>query len=142
MKNFVIKSVMMMTCLLFGFQLTAVPLPTQPTDLAHGRWEKLGQRKINYRLDRDEIKVTAREGVFSAVQLKFKKGGVNLHRFVIYFRDGSKQEVMTKNHFKAGTSTRVVDLKGRKRVIRKVVLWYDTKNVAHRRGVVELWGRH
>ena len=33
------------------------------------RWEKLGQRRVNYGLDRDEILVTAREGTFTALRL-------------------------------------------------------------------------
>ncbi len=136
------KKLLLFACLSFGLQLFAAPLPVRSPKEIKGRWEKLGQRKINYAIDRDEIRVTARDGVFSAVQLKFKQGGVNLHRFVIYFRDGSKQEVLTKNRYKAGSATRVVDLKGKKRVIKKVVLWYDTKFKSRKRAIVQLWGRH
>jgi hypothetical protein len=27
-------------------------------------------------------------------------------------------------------------------VIKKIVFWYDTKNIANRKGIVEVWGRH
>ena len=107
------------------------------------RWEKLGQRKVNYKIDRDEIMVTAREGRFSAVKLIVRKGAVNMHKMTIHFGDGTQQEVNLKNNIPAGGETRVIKLKGqKKRVIRKVVFWYDTKNLANKRATVELWGRH
>jgi hypothetical protein len=107
------------------------------------RWEKLGQRKVNYKIERDEIMVTARDGRFTAVKLKVRKGAVNMHKMIIHFGDGSKQQVNLKNKIPAGGETRVINLKGKqKRVIRKVVFWYDTRNLANNRATVELWGRH
>ena len=106
------------------------------------RWEKLGQRKVNYGLDRDEILVTAREGFFTALKLKVKNGGINFHRCVVHFRNGQTQTVNIKQTIRPGQETRVLDLSGKHRIITKVVFWYDTKNFARRRGTVELWGRH
>lgn len=106
------------------------------------RWEKLGQRKVDYKVDRDEILVTAREGRFTALKLTVKKGGINMHRMVVHFADGSKKEVELKENMSAGSSTRVIDLPGNRRIIRKVVFVYDTKNFSSRKAVVELWGRH
>ncbi len=106
------------------------------------RWEKLGQRKVNYAVDRDEIFVTAREGRFTALKLTVKKGGINMHKMVIHFADGSKKKVDLRAKIPAGGSTRVIDLPGNRRIIRKVVFVYDTKNFSSRKAVVELWGRH
>ncbi len=108
----------------------------------HGRWEKLGQRRVNYGLDRDEIMVTAREGFFTALKLKVKNGGVNLHRCVVHYRNGQTQTIKIGQTVRPGQETRVLDLPGKRRIITKVVFWYDTKNFARRRGIVELWGRH
>lgn len=105
------------------------------------RWIKLGQRKVNYALDRDEILVTASEGRFTALKLRVKKGGINLHRMVVHFADGTKKEVALRANIQAGGSTRVIDLPGNRRIIRKVVFVYDTKNLSGRKAVVELWGR-
>ncbi|MAT53697.1 MAG: hypothetical protein CMN32_04400 [Saprospirales bacterium] len=106
------------------------------------RWEKLGQRKVDYKVDRDEILVTAREGRFTALKLTVKKGGINMHKMVIHFADGSKKNVDLRAKIPAGGSTRVIDLPGNRRIIRKVVFVYDTKNFSSRKAVVELWGRH
>lgn len=106
------------------------------------RWEKLGQRNVNYGLDKDEIKVTARDGRFTAVKIMVRKSPINLHKAVLHFGNGSKQEINLRKNIPAGGETRVIDIKGGKRVINKVVFWYDTKGILNRKAVVELWGRH
>lgn len=106
------------------------------------RWEKLGERQVNYGLDHDEILVTAAEGRFSALQIRVKRGGVNMHKLVVHYGNGERDEIELRDNFAAGSESRVIDLSGARRVIRTVDFWYDTKNVADRKAVVELWGRH
>ena len=105
-------------------------------------WELLGVKKVNYGLDRDEIDVTAQEGFFTGLKLKVKHSPINMHKLVVHYGNGEVQEIELRENFRAGTESRVLDLPGNKRVIRKVVLVYDTKNFANSKAVVELWGRH
>lgn len=106
------------------------------------RWEKLGQRRVNRGLDRDEIYVTASEGRFTSLRLKAELAPINLHRVVIHFRNGTTQSFNVNQTMRAGTVSRNIDLPGNRRIITKVVFWYDTRNLANRRGRMELWGRH
>lgn len=106
------------------------------------RWEKLGMRMVNYNLDRDEIPVTLAEGTFNSVKLIVNRSPINLNRFVIHFSNGGKQDVTVRKNIPKGGETRVIDLKGGNRGIKKVVFWYDTKKIARGRAVIELWGRH
>ena len=106
------------------------------------RWEKLGERNVNFRVDRDEIFVTAAEGRFTALKIKVRKGAINLHKMVVHFGDGSEQEVETRDEIAAGGESRVINLEGNRRIITKVVFVYDTKNFADSKAEVELWGRH
>ncbi len=112
------------------------------TDKSPQKWEKLGQRKVNFKADRDEIGVGGVEGFFTALQLKVDKGPINMHKMVVHFRNGQTQEIELKNNFVAGDQSRVIDLPGNRRIITKVVLWYDTKDFADSKAVVELWGKH
>lgn len=105
-------------------------------------WERLGARRVNYGLDRDEIFVTAKDGIFTALKIKVKRGGINMHKLVVHYGNGQTDEIELRNNFAPGSESRVLDLVGNKRIIQKVVFWYDTKNIARRRAVVELWGRH
>lgn len=107
-----------------------------------GRWEKLGQRRVNFRLDRDEIMVTSSEGLFTALKLKVKNGGINFHRCVVHYRNGQTQTIKIGQTIRPGQETRVLNLHGKRRIVKKVVFWYDTKNFSRHRGTVELWGRH
>ena len=132
-----------------SFLLVSLTLPAHPAFLSGDaevfpppRWEKLGSRKVNFSLDRDEILVTAREGGFTALKLKVRRSGINLHKVVIHFGDGSTQQVRVQKRFHQGEETRVLDLDGGKRIIHKVVFIYDTKNIRSRKARVELWGRH
>ena len=105
-------------------------------------WEKLGMRMVNYGLDRDEIPVTLAEGTFTSVKLIVNHSPINMHRFVVHFSNGSTQEVWVRKAIPRGGETRIIDLEGGKRGIKKVVFWYDTKKLARGRAVVELWGGH
>ncbi len=130
-------------CLLVAVNFaTANHLSPIANHCAPPRWEKLGERKVNFAADRDEILVTASEGRFTALKILVKKGRINMHKMVIHFGDGTEQEVETRDEIRAGGESRVINLEGNRRVIRKVVFVYDTKNFADQRAEVELWGRH
>lgn len=116
---------------------TTLSSPTVPP-----KWELLGSRKVNYGLDKDEIIVTAREGVFSALKIKVLRGGINLHRVAVHFGNGEVEELEVRENIPANGESRVLDLPGNKRVVQKVVFWYDTKNYAGKKAVVNLWGRN
>ena len=105
-------------------------------------WEKLGQKTVNFGLDKDEIYVTAKKGSFKSIKLLFKGGAMNMHRCVVHYSGGGTQKIDLKKRYSAGDETRVIDLKGRDRIISKVVFWYDTKNLARRKSNIQLWGRH
>ncbi len=105
-------------------------------------WELLGVKKVNYGLDRDEIDVTAGEGMFTGIKLKVKHSPINMHRLAVHFGNGEVQEFELRDNFRAGSESRILDLPGNRRVIRKIVIWYDTKNLAVGKGMVEVWGRH
>lgn len=115
------------------------PSPAE-TEAYPPRWERLGVRKVNYRADRDEIIVTAREGTYSAVKLKVTQSPLNMRRMVIHYRNGQSQEVVIRKNFPRNSESRVIDLKGGKRVIQKVVFYYDTQG-RRGRATVQLWGR-
>lgn len=116
--------------------------PTPANESFPPKWELLGSRKVNYGLDRDEIIVTRAEGVFSALKLKVRKGGINLHKVAVHFGNGEVEELEVRANIPADGETRVLDLPGNKRIIQKVVFWYDTKNHANQKAHVDLWGRN
>ncbi|HRH99551.1 MAG TPA: DUF2541 family protein [Saprospiraceae bacterium] len=105
------------------------------------QWKILGKRTVKFSLDHDEIPVTVAEGTFTKIQFRVKRAGINMHRCVVHFADGSSQEIEMKENFSAGSSSRVVDLEGNKRIINRISFWYDTKNKRAKTAIVEVWGK-
>ncbi|GIW73344.1 MAG: hypothetical protein KatS3mg102_2886 [Planctomycetota bacterium] len=97
---------------------------------------------MDWGLDRDAIPVTAAEGRYSALRLQVRGHAIEVLDLDVHFGDGSRHDVAVRSIFRPGTSSRVIDLPGGRRVIRRVVFVY--RKVGPRPGpaVVELWGRH
>lgn len=106
------------------------------------RWEHLGSRKINYTLDRDVIYVTGAEGTFNALKIKVTREPIALYDIKVHYRNGGVEDIKTRINIPAGGESRVIDLRGRNRVIEKVVFRYETKGNNDRRSKVLLYGRH
>ncbi|WP_299436878.1 DUF2541 family protein [uncultured Aquimarina sp.] len=106
------------------------------------KWEHLGTRTVNYKVDRDVIKVTAKDGTFKKLKLKVTNGSLNMHRIVLQYGNGEKQVIKVKKNFAKGGTTRVIDLKGNKRIIRDITFFYDTKNLSRKRAKVHVFGKH
>ena len=105
-------------------------------------WDFLGQRKVNFGIDKDEIAVTLREGTFKSIKLKVKKAPVQFRKVIVHYRNGGQESIELRDHIPAGGETRAIDLNGNNRIITKVVFYYNSKVRTNRRGLVQLYGRH
>ena len=110
-------------------------------DLIAQGWTQIGSAKVHGHLDHDEIMVTALEGDFSAIKLFVENEGIHFERVVVHFGNGGKEEIPVRSFIKAGGETRVFDLPGNDRVIRKVDLYYKSRAVTKRKAKVVLYGR-
>ena len=103
------------------------------------RWEKLGERKVNFKSDRDNISGIG-EGLFSALKLKVTGGSTTMAKMIVHFRNGESHEVGLKQNFADGNESRVINIPGRLRLIEKVVFWYEAVSATEgNKPVVELW---
>lgn len=107
-----------------------------------GTWDRLGSRAVNYTLDRDVIPVGARDGGFRKLKVVVTGGALNMHKLVVHYMNGEKDEITLRHNFTRRSNSRVIDLSGGKRLIKKIVMVYDTKNLARRRAKVHIYGRH
>ncbi len=105
-------------------------------------WEHLGTRKVDFGLEKDVIVVTAAEGRFSKLRFNVTEGNLTMHRMVVVYGNGTRDELPVKHNFSKGSGTRVIDLQGNKRVVKKVIFWYDTKNASSRKATLRLYGKH
>ncbi|WP_378173748.1 hypothetical protein [Aquimarina sp. SS2-1] len=106
------------------------------------KWEHLGSRTVSYKIDRDVIKVTARNGAFKKLKIKVTNGSLNMHKIIVQYGNGEKEAIPVKKNFVRGGGTRLIDLKGNKRIIKDITFFYDTKNLSKKRAKVHVFGKH
>lgn len=106
------------------------------------KWELLGITTAKAGLDRDEVVVTARKGLFKKIKIKVRAAPLEMKKVYVHFGNGEIQDVAIRKHFGKGTESRSIDLEGKKRFIKKVVFWYAKKKWAGPKPVVVLLGKH
>lgn len=122
-----------------------------------GRWEKLGEKSVNYKTERDVIRAGGR-GTFSKLKIHVKGNAVDFDKVIVKFANGSSQELKIRQVIQAGGETREIDLRGNKRVIKEIVFYYKSVksygngrsdrhgcnhgNNGKRKATVSVWGRH
>lgn len=105
------------------------------------QWKLLGLRKVALNTDRDVIVVGADEGTFTKIKLTVKKSGVHFKDMKVHFSNDDVFDVKIRRLIPAGGETRVIDLPGGDRNIKKVVFWYDSTEMNKKRATVRLYGR-
>lgn len=105
-------------------------------------WEVLGKRTVNMKADHDVIMVTAKEGRFNKVKFKVTKAPIYVKNVKIVFGNGSSENHVINRAIKKGTLTRAINLKGKNRIIKKIVLNYKTINVGKGRAHIIALGKH
>ncbi len=105
-------------------------------------WENLGSRTVNMTVDHDEIMVTAADGTFSKIKIQVTKAPLHIYNCKIVFGNGEEKEVEIKQDFAKGTGTRVIDLPGEKRIIKKIIFNYKSVPTAKGKAIVTVFGKH
>ncbi|HWU88724.1 MAG TPA: hypothetical protein VN253_15765 [Kofleriaceae bacterium] len=106
---------------------------------AHSPWDKLGERWVNGRVDRDIIHVGRKESRFHKLQIAVEHSALEMYDVRVVFGDGSVYSPPTRLIFEPNTKSRVIDLPGGARVIRRVEFRYGNLPGGGR-AQVELWG--
>ncbi|MBS2020393.1 MAG: hypothetical protein JST00_46480 [Deltaproteobacteria bacterium] len=116
----------------------ATPPPPPPPPAS---WKKLGERTVNGKFDKDTIHVGADDGLFTAIQIKVENSELEMFDVKVVFGDGSSFSPPTRLKFGPNDRTRVIDLPGDKRVIKRVEFKYGNVGGDKKNARVELWGR-
>jgi hypothetical protein len=104
-------------------------------------WQKLGSRTVSGKtLDTDTITVGAYKGKFSKLTMVVEDSDLELQEFTITFGSGADYKPVVRHNFKEGSRTRVIDLPGDDRIIKKITMKY--KNTAGGGSArVEIWAK-
>lgn len=127
------KAGTLLTAIAVACALLAPALP------AHAAWKVLGVSKVRKGLDRDEVKVSGGRA-YRQIKLKADAADVEIKSLRVVYGNGEPDEIAVRKVLRKGTTTLPLDLKGRERIIRKIVLWYETQADESREAIVTIYG--
>ena len=110
--------------------------------IAAPNWTKLGERLVDFRADHDVLPVTAHKGAFTALKLKVLRAPIFINRVTVHYGNGSSQAIPVNRRFAAGSESKVLNLPGNKRIIKKITFRYKTGPKAIKKSMVVVLGRH
>jgi hypothetical protein len=105
-----------------------------------GSWVVIGTIVANFSADHDGIVVTGPFDDFRKIKFKVTDAPLNLIRMQITYDGGTTQKIETRNNISQGGESRVIDLPGAKRSIRRIDFWYDTKGILRGKAKVTIVG--
>lgn len=125
----------MVSIVMFMFAVTAWATTVS------AQWRELGSKEVDDRADHDTINVTGMKGDLRKIRIAVSDAPVRFYRVTLTYGNGTKQDIPLRSIIRAGRESRVIDLQGNERVIRKVEFWYEAASLGRRKARVTLWGR-
>jgi hypothetical protein len=111
------------TALILGFAaFSAVP--------AQAKEQLLGAAVYEAKAQRDVVDVGAKEGAFKAIRFEVKGSDVEVLDLKVVYGNGNADDIQVRKIFKAGSSSRTLDLAGRQRAIKQIIVTYRAKGPA------------
>lgn len=103
-------------------------------------WHKIGETKVDFTKDRDEVIVIGADK-FASMKFKVTDAPIDITDVEVYYESGDNQKINLGSSIKAPGESRVVDLNGGERRIKKIVFMYKTiPNYKDNKAHVEIWG--
>ena len=107
-----------------------------------GDWFFLEDKNVSFGVDHDVIHFGNWKDDVRQIKLKVTDGPLKMYDMKIHFDNGDIQDVALRNRFAQGSESRVIDLNGGLRHLKKIEFWYETKGFARGRARVAVWGRN
>ena len=112
---------------------------TQP--LRMGDWRFITDKWVDYGIDHDAILFSSIKDDFRQLRIRVTDAPLQMLDMKIYFDNGDVQDVQLRRVFKQGEESRIIDLVGGLRHLRRIDFWYETKGVKKGKARVAVWGR-
>ncbi len=114
---------------------------TQPRPGAPGQWRLLGTTHANLGADHDAIIISGPADNFRALKFKVTDAPLDILHFTVTYDNGQIQKIDTRFSIPQGGESRIIDLVGGSRNLRRVDFWYSTKGIFKGTSDVTLFGR-
>ncbi|MFM2362531.1 MAG: hypothetical protein RLZZ316_1433 [Bacteroidota bacterium] len=126
--------------LIAGMQVNAQRV-VKPRPGNTGSWRLLGTVQAGYAADHDIIIIRGPFDYFRRLKFKVTDAPLHMHRMVVRYDDSALPEnIDLRFNIPKGGESRIIDLRGRKRKLKSVEFWYDTKGLFNGKADVTLFG--
>ncbi len=103
-------------------------------------WHKIGKTTVDFKKEKEEILIIGADR-FAKIKFKVAQAPINLISLTLYFESGDKQDVAVNSIIKLSGESKVIDIEGGERSIKKIVFVYKTlPNQKDKKATVEVWG--
>lgn len=103
-------------------------------------WHKIGETKVDFTKDHDEVAVMGADK-FASMKFKVTDAPIDIISAEIFYESGDNQKVNLGYAIKSPGESKVIDLNGGERAIKKIVFNYKTiPNYKDKKAHVEIWG--
>jgi hypothetical protein len=103
-------------------------------------WHKIGETTVDFTKERDELIVIGADR-FASIRFEVTEAAIDLQDLEIYYESGPKQDISVRTPIMMGNETRVIDLNGGERALKKIVFVYKTyPNRKDEKAHVIVWG--
>lgn len=107
---------------------------------AQDGWRFIADKWVAFGVDHDVIVTGNTNDDFRKLKLRITDGPVKFYDMKVYFDNGSVQDVSIRALIRQGGESRVIDLDGGLRHIKRIEFWYETKGFRKGRARVAVWG--
>ena len=103
-------------------------------------WHRIGKTTVNFLTDRDVIHILGADR-FAAIQFNVTGAPIYLSELEVYYESGDKQNITINQPIKVAGESRVIDLNGGERDLKKIIFIYKTlPNRKDKKAHVQVWG--
>lgn len=106
-----------------------------------GRWQLLGQREVDFNNDHDQIDVGRAEGRFRQLEIRVKNAPIEISDMVVTMGNDETFKPKLRHRFTEKAMSRVIDLPGERRTIKRIDFHYKSINRREGKGIVEVYAR-
>jgi hypothetical protein len=121
MKSFIVYPAFLISILVISLSCGS----SRRTLVVEEGWELLGQEKVNFVKDKDEVDVTS-ENKFTAIKFRVEDRDIHLNDLKIFFTNGDKLEPSLDENIGADQYSRVIEVGREGRMIDKIEFKYRT----------------
>jgi hypothetical protein len=125
MKSIFAPSRLLLLLSFFTLTLGSSCFTTRRSIAVEEGWELLGEEKVNFVRDADELVVTSRNQ-FTAIRFLVEQREVSINHLTIHFQNGDKLEPAIDFVVPADQNSRVIELAADGRTISKIAFRYRT----------------